>query len=209
MPRTQCRTRHVPDGPSPRTRNWMGRPSPECRSRPTFDRSPVRESRTPGSARGAGGNSRSYRDQRCWKHPGMLAPARCQSATPEGFPAGPALRLRGSTARLIALVGRSGRAAGAELLRCQPQLGGRAARNLGAKYGPGFHLPGGQRSKGASTLGVGVVDMSRAAQDGPAMGYLNTELDRIDAVGTLVTCPGEACPRHVHDVAFRRRTAGA
>ena len=45
-------------------RNWMGRPSPECRSRLTFDRSPVRESRTPGSAREAGGNSCSYRDRR-------------------------------------------------------------------------------------------------------------------------------------------------
>lgn len=42
----------------------MGRPSPECRSRLTFDRSPVRESRTPGSARGAGGNSCPYRDRR-------------------------------------------------------------------------------------------------------------------------------------------------
>ena len=42
----------------------MGRPSPECRSRLTFDRSPVRESRTPGSARGAGGNFRPYRDRR-------------------------------------------------------------------------------------------------------------------------------------------------
>ena len=40
----------------------MGRPSPECRSRLTFDRSPVRKSRTPGSARGAGGNSCPYRD---------------------------------------------------------------------------------------------------------------------------------------------------
>ena len=49
----------------------MGRPSPECRSRLTFDRSPVRESRTPGSARGAGGNSRSYRDQHCWMHPNL------------------------------------------------------------------------------------------------------------------------------------------
>ena len=29
----------------------------------------MRKSRTPGSARGAGGNSRSYRDQRCWMHP--------------------------------------------------------------------------------------------------------------------------------------------
>ena len=47
----------------------MGRPSPECRSRLTFDRSPVRESRTPGSARGAGGNSCSYRDQRSGMHP--------------------------------------------------------------------------------------------------------------------------------------------
>jgi hypothetical protein len=32
------------------------------RSRLTFDRSPVQESCTPGSARGAGGNSCSYRD---------------------------------------------------------------------------------------------------------------------------------------------------
>jgi hypothetical protein len=49
-----------------------------------------------------------------------------------------------------------------------------------------FHLPGGQRSKGAPPLGVEVVDMSRVAQSGPAMGYLNTELERIDMVGTLV-----------------------
>ena len=48
----------------PTDRNWMGSPIPECRSRLTFDRSPVRESRTPGSARGAGGNSCSYRDKR-------------------------------------------------------------------------------------------------------------------------------------------------
>src|SRR3954470_8943710 len=44
-----------PRRPEPTDRNWMGRPSPECRSRLTFDRSPVRKSRTPGSARGAGG----------------------------------------------------------------------------------------------------------------------------------------------------------
>jgi hypothetical protein len=42
-----------------------------------------------------------------------------------------------------------------------------------------FHLPGGQRSKGASTLGVDVVGMSGAAQAGSAIGYLNTELERI------------------------------
>ena len=41
-----------PRRPAPTNRNWMGRPSPECRLRLTFDRSPVRESRTPGSARG-------------------------------------------------------------------------------------------------------------------------------------------------------------
>src|SRR3954463_9517290 len=51
-----------PRRPEPTDRNWMGRPSPEHRSRLTFDRSPVRKSRTPGSARGAGGNSCSYRD---------------------------------------------------------------------------------------------------------------------------------------------------
>src|SRR3954463_11619195 len=31
-----------PRRPEPTDRNWMGRPSPECRSRLTFDRSPVR-----------------------------------------------------------------------------------------------------------------------------------------------------------------------
>ena len=31
----------------------------------------MRKSRTPGSARGVGGNSRSYRDQRRWMHPEM------------------------------------------------------------------------------------------------------------------------------------------
>jgi hypothetical protein len=35
----------------------------------------VRESRTPGSARGAGGNSCSYRDQRCWMHPIQRTPS--------------------------------------------------------------------------------------------------------------------------------------
>src|SRR6476619_4588884 len=42
----------------------MGRPSPELRSRSTFDRSPVRESRTPGSVRGGRGNPVPYRDTR-------------------------------------------------------------------------------------------------------------------------------------------------
>jgi len=40
----------------------MGRPSPELRSRLTFDRSPVRESRSPGSVRGDRGNPVPYRD---------------------------------------------------------------------------------------------------------------------------------------------------
>jgi hypothetical protein len=42
----------------------MGRPSPERRSRLTFGRSPVRESRTPGSARGDASNGVPYRDRR-------------------------------------------------------------------------------------------------------------------------------------------------
>src|SRR5271166_2891586 len=41
-----------------------GLPSPEHRSRSTFGRSPVRESRTPGSVRGAGRNPCPYRDSR-------------------------------------------------------------------------------------------------------------------------------------------------
>ena len=40
----------------------MGRSSPELRSRSTFDRSPVRESRTLGSVRGGRGNPVPYRD---------------------------------------------------------------------------------------------------------------------------------------------------
>src|SRR4051812_293314 len=59
MPRTQSRNPHVPDGLSP---ELDGPPKP--RMRLTFDRSSVRESRTPGSARGAGGNSCSSRDGR-------------------------------------------------------------------------------------------------------------------------------------------------
>ena len=47
-PESACHRR-----PAPTDRYWMGRPSPERRSRLTFGRSPVRESRTPGSARGA------------------------------------------------------------------------------------------------------------------------------------------------------------
>ena len=42
----------------------MGTQYPEGRSRSTRDKSPVRESRTPGSARGAGSNPRPYRDPR-------------------------------------------------------------------------------------------------------------------------------------------------
>ena len=34
----------------------------------------MRKSRTPGSARGVGGNSRSYRDQPRWKHPIIVLP---------------------------------------------------------------------------------------------------------------------------------------
>jgi len=61
---------HVPDTApdlmchrscEPTDRRCMGRPSPELRSRSTFDRSPVRESRTPGSARGGRGNPVPYR----------------------------------------------------------------------------------------------------------------------------------------------------
>jgi hypothetical protein len=39
-----------------------GLPSPECRLRLTFDKSRVRERRTPGPVRGARGNSRLYPD---------------------------------------------------------------------------------------------------------------------------------------------------
>jgi hypothetical protein len=45
----------------PTDRRCMGRPSPELRSRSTFDRSPVRESCTPGSARGGRGDPVPYR----------------------------------------------------------------------------------------------------------------------------------------------------
>ena len=63
---------HAPDtGPGWRVattgtisvRNCMGCPNPERRSGITRDRSPVRESRTPGSVRGARSNARPYRDR--------------------------------------------------------------------------------------------------------------------------------------------------
>jgi hypothetical protein len=44
-------------------RNCMGRPNPERHNGITQDRSPVRESRTPGSARGAGRKASPYRDR--------------------------------------------------------------------------------------------------------------------------------------------------
>jgi hypothetical protein len=56
-------------------RNCMGAPHPERRNGITQDRSPVRESRTPGSARGACSNARPYRD-RC------ACPRAAQSADP-------------------------------------------------------------------------------------------------------------------------------
>jgi hypothetical protein len=74
MPRTQCRNWHVPDGLSPRTGTGAqapnaGRVRPSTGARCGHRRCSEAKSRTPGSARGAGGNSRSYRDQRCWMHP--------------------------------------------------------------------------------------------------------------------------------------------
>src|SRR5689334_6266934 len=63
MPRTQCRNRHVPEAASLRTGTEGAAQAPAPRSRSTSDRSPVRESRTPGSARGAGREARPYRDQ--------------------------------------------------------------------------------------------------------------------------------------------------
>src|SRR5690242_9283074 len=62
MSRTQGRIRHVTEAASLRIEAGMGRPSPELRSRLTFGRSPVRESRTPGSVRGDRGNPVPYRD---------------------------------------------------------------------------------------------------------------------------------------------------
>jgi hypothetical protein len=41
-------------------RNWMGRPSPERRSRSTAGKSPVRASRTPGSVGEVPGNQHLY-----------------------------------------------------------------------------------------------------------------------------------------------------
>jgi hypothetical protein len=72
--RTKQRERHVcpghraGSGMSQKQRAYAselhGLPSPECRVRLTFDKSPVRESRSPGSVRGAGRNPRPYRDLR-------------------------------------------------------------------------------------------------------------------------------------------------
>jgi transposase-like protein len=69
MPRTQGRNRHVPDGLSPRTgTGWAaqapnaGRVRPSTGARCGHRRCSEAKSRTPGSARGAGGNFRPYRD---------------------------------------------------------------------------------------------------------------------------------------------------
>jgi hypothetical protein len=42
------------------------------RSRPTFDKSPVRESRMPGSVRGAASNGRPYRDRPSGRGTGQI-----------------------------------------------------------------------------------------------------------------------------------------
>ena len=62
MPRTQRRNRHVTE--RAHGSELYGYPMPEGRSRSTRDRSRVRESRMPGSARGARSNPRPYRDPR-------------------------------------------------------------------------------------------------------------------------------------------------
>jgi hypothetical protein len=56
MPRTQGRAWHVPEAVSLRIGAAQVVYASELRSRWTFDRSPVRESRTPGSVRGDRGN---------------------------------------------------------------------------------------------------------------------------------------------------------
>jgi hypothetical protein len=62
MPRIQCRIRYVTEAASLRIgAAWAAKPRMPLRS--TFDKSPVRESRTPGSVRGAGSNPRLYRDR--------------------------------------------------------------------------------------------------------------------------------------------------
>jgi hypothetical protein len=53
-------TQAIPVGRPRIGAEWATRP--ECRSRSTLGRSPVRESRTPGSVRGALSNERPYRD---------------------------------------------------------------------------------------------------------------------------------------------------
>ena len=56
------------------------------RSRCTFERSPVRESRTPGSARGAGSNSRPYRNSRDRYLSRVPTPFHWRKATRMGAP---------------------------------------------------------------------------------------------------------------------------
>ena len=65
----------------PADRGCMGRQSPEPRSRSTFGRSPVRESRTPGSARGGRGNPVPYR---CRISRAEMAPEDQQAITCQG-----------------------------------------------------------------------------------------------------------------------------
>ena len=67
-----------PRGGEPADRDGRGRPSPPPRSRSTSDRSPVRESRTPGSARGAGRKARPYRDREVRQVRGELTRRGCR-----------------------------------------------------------------------------------------------------------------------------------
>jgi hypothetical protein len=60
--RTQRRLTCAPRATLATLQNWMGRHNPERCHVTTCERSPVRESRTPGSVRGALSNERPYRD---------------------------------------------------------------------------------------------------------------------------------------------------
>jgi hypothetical protein len=59
MLRTLCRDQHVTDAASLRVQA-SGPHIPDAEPRPTFDKSPVRESRTPGSVGEALSNRRLY-----------------------------------------------------------------------------------------------------------------------------------------------------
>jgi hypothetical protein len=78
--RTLCRTTCVSCAALAAQQNCMGCPNPERCHAITFERSPVRASRTPGSVRGEASNRLPYRDRHLWMNFFLYGPPPPESA---------------------------------------------------------------------------------------------------------------------------------